>query len=490
MSTRVILACFFLVALVTGLRDAAIGSSAAASPFEQSIPPAANSSPVVAFDGATFSPATVTVAAGASIELQNATDQDYTLSVRARTLEPMLFLPMVVKENTGLATQGQSAAAASDLDFPAHSAVYVTIDSAGAWAIALGELENVQLNVEVQAPATPTPAPTPTPLPPPVEQREWTLHKSADGAHPDGNEQQLLWLLNRARANPAAEGAWLATTDLPDIAGGRNYFQVDTAKLQQEFASYGARPPAAFDVRLFNAALAHSLDLIARDAQDHNGQFQRVAEAGFECAGGRGNVFAFADSSLNAHGAFNIDWGTDPDGMQPGRGHRMAIMSLDGDYTNVGLAMAPESNPGTSVGPLVTTGNYCHAVSFAADHHNRFLVGTVWSDNDGDGLYDPGEGIGGISVRPDHGDYYAVTAASGGFAIPITTPGTYLVQFDIEGGAERSVVVGEESVLVDLALPAGSGLNRPPTRPAPADRYATPVAPGPALRFPGSAPQP
>ena len=82
-----------------------------------------------------------------------------------------------------------------------------------------------------------------------------------------------MWLMNRARANPPAEGVWLATSTDPDIADGRNYFSVNTTVLQNEFNGYSAKPPAAFDVRLYNAAKAHSDDLIARDAQDHNGQF-------------------------------------------------------------------------------------------------------------------------------------------------------------------------------------------------------------------------
>ena len=47
---------------------------------------------------------------------------------------------------------------------------------------------------------------------------EWTLHKSADGTDPDGKEQRMVWLMNRARMNPTAEGIWLAEFDHPDVA--------------------------------------------------------------------------------------------------------------------------------------------------------------------------------------------------------------------------------------------------------------------------------
>ena len=138
---------------------------------------------------------------------------------------------------------------------------------------------------------------------------EWTFHKSDDGSHPDGHEQQIVWLMNRARSNPTAEGIWLATSTDRDVAGGRDYFGADKNKLRAEFAALAAKPPAAFDNRLYAAALVHSLDLIARDAQDHDQQFARVNDAGFHMLGARGSVFSFADSGLNAHAAWEYRLG-------------------------------------------------------------------------------------------------------------------------------------------------------------------------------------
>jgi len=266
----------------------------------------------------------------------------------------------------------------------------------------------------------------------------------------------MVWLMNRARANPPAEGVWLADLEDPDVVSACLYFGVDFGILQHEFAGYGARPPAAFDVRLYQAARAHSEDLILRDAQDHTGQFDRVADAGFYYSAARGNVFSYAKHGLHAHAGFNIDWGPGDDtGMQPGRGHRMAIMSLDGNYTNVGVAAVGELNPATSVGPVVVTGNFCAASVFYPDHYNRFLVGTVWHDANGNQLYEPGEGAGGVTVLPDHGTFYAVTSGSGGYAIPVTSSGTYEITFSgpgVSAGSTRTVSVGDVSVLLDLVI--------------------------------------
>ncbi|UCF93936.1 MAG: DUF4214 domain-containing protein [Desulfobacterales bacterium] len=289
---------------------------------------------------------------------------------------------------------------------------------------------------------------------------EWMLHKTADGAHPDGNEQQLIWLMNRARHDPTAEGIWLATVDDPDIANARSYFSVDLVVLQNEFAGYDSKPPAAFDVRLYEAAKAHSDDLILRDAQDHDGQFDRIQAVGFVFNAARGCVFSYSQNASYGHAAFNIDWGWDEDGMQTGRGHRMAIMSIDGDYTNVGIAAVREADSSTSVGPWVITGNYCNARTSVTDHYNRFLVGTVWTDSNGNSMFDPTEGISGVTVRPDHGTYYAVTSNSGGYAIPLLASGEYQVSFSgssLPSEIVQGITVGAASVLLDLLVGSSAG---------------------------------
>ncbi|MEM9161034.1 MAG: hypothetical protein AAGB46_18445, partial [Verrucomicrobiota bacterium] len=83
--------------------------------------------------------------------------------------------------------------------------------------------------------------------------------------------------------------------------------------------------------------------------------------------------------------------------------------------------------------------------------YNRFLVGTVWEDDNENGIYDPGEGLSGVRVSPSIGDFYAVTGVSGGWAIPALQEGQYLITFnggDLIETEQRSASVGSESVLV------------------------------------------
>lgn len=285
---------------------------------------------------------------------------------------------------------------------------------------------------------------------------EWIWHKTHNGRHPNDGEQQQIWLINRARANPNAEGRWLANSREPDIAYGRESLNVNIAKLRADFRQIKPKPPVAHDVRLYQAARSHSLALIARDSQDHVGQLGRIDAAGFIWTQFRGNVFSYAYNDLNAHAAFNIDWGKpgSPYGMQDPPQHRKAIMGTDGNYSNVGVATIYDTNTANSVGPYVITQNFAKAVVMPGEQYNTFVVGTVWSDNNQNRRYDPGEGLRNVTVMPSTGKYYALTAEGGGYAIPLTEAGSMTLHF---AGADapyhaKIINAGATSLLVDYEI--------------------------------------
>jgi len=295
-----------------------------------------------------------------------------------------------------------------------------------------------------------------------AQQTEWVLHETADGAHPDGLEQAWLWQMNRARLDPAAEGARLAALDDPVVQLSYAVFKTDLALLEAELAALAPTPPAAFDRRLWSASRDHAQAMIDADAPFLAGQLDRIVPAGFvypSVAAVAGNAYGFALEPVHGHAAWAANFGAGPGGMIAGRPNRAIVM---GALANVGIAVVPDPDPGDVLGPLVAVASHADANELFADHYNRFLVGTVWEDLDGDGGYDPGEGIGGVGVVPDAGGFFAVTAAGGGFAIPVTSAGTFHVAFS-GGGVPprvRRVEVGADSVLVDYRVPepAGAGL--------------------------------
>jgi hypothetical protein len=306
---------------------------------------------------------------------------------------------------------------------------------------------------------------------------EWLCHKSADGLHPDGVEQAFVWMMNRARQDPAAEGAFLADLDAEDpfVHEAVDFYGVDLATMQDELGALAPKPPAAFDRRLYEAALGHAnlmiqsamLDPDCGGAGEPPCQLDRVGPAGFffRASGLRGNSLGFAPSAEFSHGAWNIDWGTlphDPPGMQAGRPHRNGVMDTPDatatlPMTNVGIAAIETDG---DLGPLVAVANYANANPIVDGHYNRFLVGTVWEDLDGDTFYDPGEGRAGVVVTTDAADWFAVTAPGGGYAIPILGPGPLQVTFSGDGLRTHiaDVAVGETSVLVDYEVPEPGAL--------------------------------
>lgn len=227
----------------------------------------------------------------------------------------------------------------------------------------------------------------------------------------------MLEYINRARANPAAEGERLASTTDPDVVQSYQYFNIDRNKVRSDFRNYPARPPLAFHPLLLQAARLHSQDMQRNDFQDHIGSdgsspAQRVQRVGYSGSAIGENVFAYARSVWHAHCGFNVDWGGD---NQQTLGHRRNIMNFDGPivYTEVGIGIISDNNPATRVGPLIITQNFGRG-------SDVYIVGVVYRDQNGNGFYDIGEGLAGVTITPSRGNYYAVTSASGGYAIPVT----------------------------------------------------------------------
>lgn len=283
---------------------------------------------------------------------------------------------------------------------------------------------------------------------------EWEMHKTADGTRPSGIEQQMMWFMNRARANPVAESEFLAGSTDPITVLSISTYRVKIPLMKAEFAVIPARSPAAFDRRLHNAARQHSEYMIRVRNQTHAGQGDLMRASGFLYTTARLGIFAYSENAEHAHAMMNIDIGPSPVGMQPGRVHRQAIMSHGADLpliTSVGLAMVPENNPSTEIGPYVFSGDYV-AADIAAGEEGRFLVGTVWTDLNGNSRYDIGEGLSGVTVQTDKGSWHAMTGVAGGYAVPVTESGTYRVTFSggtFPGTYSRNITVGEVSVLVD-----------------------------------------
>src|SRR5215831_7699630 len=85
-----------------------------------------------------------------------------------------------------------------------------------------------------------------------------------DSGDPTPEEQQVLEVINRARANPTVEGARLATFTPVGLPGGDIREGLDIP------GNVGPRPPLAMNKNLLATARAHSDDMYARDYFAHD----------------------------------------------------------------------------------------------------------------------------------------------------------------------------------------------------------------------------
>lgn len=268
---------------------------------------------------------------------------------------------------------------------------------------------------------------------------------------PTADEVAILELMNRFRADPKAETTRILED--PSVPGFM-WRGVDKAMFQRECEALPAVPPLVFDLDALRSARRHSLYMIhnglGHDEQSGKEGFtgvtfsDRMKAAGFTGSAGGENCFLEAADPWVSHCGFIIDFGPGgAGGMQKDRGHRMNM--ANGRFTVVGPGAIPHG------GKISVTHNF-------GTVKTRFAGGAVFSDRNGNGIYDVGEGRGGIEVRSADGKLSTRTWASGGYvlAIPSAVGG---IEFRI-GDLAHQVAVGpgSENVHLSWAVPAAEEL--------------------------------
>ncbi|MGA8858345.1 MAG: CAP domain-containing protein [Candidatus Bathyarchaeia archaeon] len=236
-----------------------------------------------------------------------------------------------------------------------------------------------------------------------------------DSGNPTPDEQLVLEYVNRARANPIAEGQRLG---------------IDIHEGLQDPSLVGPRPPLAMNKLLLSIAEAHSKDMYNGNYFSHtdpNGTtaFNRITNVGYDYVRAGENMAASTGSTAAELEDFMmVDSGTS------GRLHRVNLLDLFNAYpcgtlpcvyyeVGVGYYAGATSN---SIDSDFITEDFG-----AAPSAGPFLLGVVYKDVNHNNFYDIGEGTGGVSITPSSGGYYAVSSSSGGYAIPIGTSGTITV---------------------------------------------------------------
>jgi cysteine-rich secretory family protein len=294
---------------------------------------------------------------------------------------------------------------------------------------------------------------------------------------PTNDEQYYLELINRARANPTAEGLRLANTTDSNVLAAYSAFGVNLVLMQAQFVLIAPAPPLSMNGTLTTAARAHSQSMLQNNYQGHNGvdgslttRLQNYTSGANGWSIGE-NVYAYSKSVWYGHAGFEVDWGGSvaTGGMQSPPGHRQNIHSTT--FREVGIGVVLGSNGGSGgVGPQLVTQDFGTVGGLLP-----FVTGVVYRDLNSNGFYDPGEGLGGVTVSVSNVSTYAVTASSGGYSVPVPGSGNYTVTFSggsVPTSQKNISVANSQNVKSDYIVTGSTQPTPTPTPPAGANRLA------------------
>lgn len=263
-------------------------------------------------------------------------------------------------------------------------------------------------------------------------------------------EQLMLELINRARANPGAEAVRIGIGLNQGIPAGSI---VDTPK-----------PPLAFHQAIIAAARTHSQWMLDNDVFDHTGAGgssaqTRMTSAGYPFSGGWGWGENLAWSGTGQNSTFEqtaYTYKLHEQLFKSTTGHRQNMMDARFDQVGVGLLKGLFKQNGINYNSWMGTIDFAYSGGTPSPE-GPFIVGVAYRDNNGNKFYDPGEGLGGVSVKLMPGDTTTTTSTSGGYAIPLgSTSGSVFVTFSGGGLATETtipaIVSPGTSVKTDLVL--------------------------------------
>lgn len=271
-------------------------------------------------------------------------------------------------------------------------------------------------------------------------------------AQPSANEQYMLELVNRARANPNAEAAQYGIGLNQGLPSGT--------------ISGSSKQPLAFNLDLIDSSRDHSQWMLNTDTFSHTG-------AGGSSAGERMRAAGYDFTGSWTWGE-NISWrgttgtpnvtayvGTQHEGLFKSSGHRRNI--LNDAFKEIGI--------GVRTGGFQAYNAVMATQNFAKSGSSTFLTGVAFDDGvTDDDFYTVGEGLGDIQVKAtrqsDNAVFNTQTYDSGGYQIALA-PGTYDVAFSGGGLSQvvnKTVTVDTKNVKLDLAtdqLPTNGGSGNP-----------------------------
>ncbi|CAN7292095.1 CAP domain-containing protein [Aminobacter sp. LjRoot7] len=221
--------------------------------------------------------------------------------------------------------------------------------------------------------------------------------------------------------------------------------------INAERAKVGAQP-LAFDNDLSEAAENHDKWMLAADVFSHTGSggsspTTRMKAAGYTLSGSWATGENIAWATTRAPTGYVDEVKLLHTNLMNSSGHRANI--LNPNFREVGL--------GFEVGDYKGRSSAFVTEDFGKTGTDLFLTGVTFDDKDGDRFYDPGEGLGAITVTAKNAlgqTFKTTTSAAGGYDL-VLKPGTYTVTFTGTNIATstQTVTIGTKNVKKDLIDP-------------------------------------
>lgn len=253
-------------------------------------------------------------------------------------------------------------------------------------------------------------------------------------------EQYLLELINRARLDPLSEA--------------ERYNLSLNVGLPVGTISGTAREVLAPNPFLEQAAESHSDWMLAVDVFAHEGvggsdPGDRMTAAGFTFTGGwswRENL-AWSGTTGTLDLAAAIEG--HHEGLYRSAGHRNNTFAEDIREIGIAQVAGAFTNNGTTFNASMLT------LNFARSGGDYFLTGVTYTDSDGDGFYDIGEGTGGVIFSAEGASVQ--TAAAGGYSLVLRPDAAVEVTVSDGSGQLASLFVdlGDGNVKLDVVTGAG-----------------------------------
>ena len=276
-------------------------------------------------------------------------------------------------------------------------------------------------------------------------------------AVPDVNEQYLICLINRARANPAAEA-------------DRYGIPLNEGVPADDMISPDPKSPLAINLNLQQSARDHAQWMVDTGSFSHIGADESTP-------GDRDVAAGFAFNSPSAWGeniAFSGQLTKLPEVMAAmerlhmnlfvdsgvgGRIHRAELLQDSFREIGVGLVNGDWATPDGTAKIWMLSEDFAYRTGFT------FITGVIFADTiRKDGFYTPYEGFGQVSVTATSstGTVYNTTSwDSGGYSLQVPA-GTYRLVFsggDLPAPVVREgIVVTDENVLQDVDATAMPGM--------------------------------